>query len=222
MICGEMQIKLRDRYQFIWQMSILSTLLGIAIVSISNHPIGEYGILLLGIAHGVVFIPTMITDKCTTWKMVVGSIVCITYPFWGLAVGMMVCSIMSPFFESFVWGLVVAWVLNRPLAILVFLIVGVLSNISLFVIIRFNLGHTFDEWGIAQTIGVWYVIVLPVFPIIVRYLPKSKAMTNPFECVHCSYSLVGLLNYSLCPECGNHPHEKSDPQAALENLVDSD
>jgi len=193
-------------YRLIWKFSILSSLIGITVLYLSYHAIGGYGLVLLGVAHGVVFIPTLIADGCALWKIIIASIVCITYPFWGLMVGMMIFSVAAPLVDSFLWGLVVAWTLSRPWTILIFLLVGILSNISLFVVMHFNLGSSSD-WGIPQTIGVWYVIMLPVFPLIIRYLPKPTTVPNPNECMHCSYSLVGLPDGSLCPECGR---ENSD------------
>ena len=189
-------------YHLIWKMSALSTLLGITIALVLNDPIGGYGVFLLGFAHGVVFIPTMIADRCGRGKTVIASILCITYPLWGFLVGMMVFSVAAPFVESFAWGLVVAWALNRPWVILVFTIVGVLSNVSLIVVLDFDLGSRAD-WGIPQTVGMWYLIVLPVFPLIIRFIPKSTDIPNPFDCVHCGYSLLGLPKDTPCPECGS-------------------
>jgi len=65
----------------------------------------------------------------------------------------------------------------------------------------------------------WYVIVfLPL--TILAYI--SRVSTKEGVCVNCNYSLEGLRDVSTCPECGTYPFykRKSDPQAALKNLVD--
>ena len=184
-----------------WMLAALSTALGVIIAVLMNLPGLGSVFFFLGIAHGAVFIPTMIIDGCSIWKTVVAGVLCTTFPVWGISGGILLFSITTPFADSFVWGFVVAWALGRPRMILVFFVVGVLSNLSLFMIMDFQLGSSSD-WGISQTIGVWYVILLPVFPMILRLHPKPDAVPNPDECMYCGYSLVGLPKDLPCPECG--------------------
>jgi hypothetical protein len=194
-------------YRWIWAFSILSTLSGILLAIWMRDSQSGVPIILLGVAHAVVFIPAMIIAHANLWKIISLGLVCITFPIWGYSlVSLLTAAVGSPIANSLIWGVVVALALKQPKAIFAFLVVGVISNAALlwfmFVMKLNTMSNT--EGGFAETIGVWYLLVLPVFPILFRYADRAPSKD---QCAFCGYSLLGLPEDLPCPECGR---ENSD------------
>jgi len=79
--------------------------------------------------------------------------------------------------------------------------VGVISNAALLWFIFVMKLNTMSniEGGFAETIGLWYLLVLPVYPILFQY---SEDIHPTDQCVYCGYPYEGLSNAAPCPECG--------------------
>jgi hypothetical protein len=201
-------------YRWIWAFSILSTLSGILLAIWMRDSQSGVPIILLGVAHAVVFIPAMIIAHANLWKIISLGLVCITFPIWGYSlVSLLTAGIGSPIANSLIWGVVVALALKQPKAIFAFFVVGVISNAALlwfmFVMKLNTMSNT--EGGFAETIGVWYLLVLPVFPLLFQY---SEKILPTDQCVFCGYPYEGLSSAAPCPECGTpRPEDGVQPAA---------
>ena len=179
--------------------ALAGILLAVGMVFLKHWP----WVFFLGVAHAIVFIPAMIMSRTSVWKMAVASVVCVLFPVWGFMGVMFIASIGSPFVCSFLWGLVVAWVVRRPIAILFFAIAGVLSNAGMFISMEM-FASAQDDWGIPQSIGVWHLLMFPTYCWMMSRSPKPLPFKpiNYTKCQVCDYSLSGLPTDAVCPECG--------------------
>ena len=201
------KIKSDLEYRWIWNFSIFSTILGVSLAIWMGVSQSETPISLLGFAHAVVFIPAMIIARTKLWKIIGLSLVCITFPIWGYTlVSLLTGGIGSPVSNSLIWGVVVAFALKQTKAIFAFFIIGVISNALLLWLM--SLGNLYAmsnmEAGFAETIGLWYLLVLPVFPMLIRAVHTASNKVPRNTCFYCGYSLIGLLSDTSCPECGKN------------------
>jgi hypothetical protein len=189
-------------YRLVWVFSIISTLSGVALAVWMKQSQSSVPILLLGLAHAVVFIPAMLIAQANLWRIIGLSIICITFPIWGYGfVSLLAQGIGSPLANSLIWGVVVTFGLKQTRAIYIFLGIGLVTTIVLYYFMFVSDLNSMAniEGGFAETIGLWYLLVLPVFPILFRYADRAPPKG---QCAFCGYSLEGLPEDAPCPECG--------------------
>jgi len=208
---GTSQIESESDRQTIWAASIASTALGVTIAIWMLQSSDSISVAFLGIAHALAFVPAMVIAKVKRWKMTVASLVCITFPVWGFTfLGALTGAIGAPIANGVIWGGFVAWVFGRPSAIVVFVVIGIVTNAALFGLMSFYNMMVNQDGGFAETVGLWYILTLPAFPIILGLLPMETNDTPKDQCAFCGYSLVGLPEDVPCPECG-HALFESEP-----------
>ncbi len=161
------QLQAQANTRTIWAASILSAALGVTIAMWMRSSPDSISVMFLGLAHALVFVPTMVIANVKRWKLIVASIVCVTFPVWGFAfIGLLTFAVGAPIANSVLWGFFVAWVLGRPRAIVVFLAIGVVTNAALFGFMSTYNTMGNPDGGFAETVGLWYILTVPAFPII--------------------------------------------------------
>jgi hypothetical protein len=159
-------------------------------------------ILLLGPAHGIAFIPLTFLVGPSIVRNCVVSALCLGWAFWGYALMMGATGIVAPLASSFIWGILIAWAWRRLLAVPILLVVGGVTLASTFAMMDIRYAWK-SEWLIPETIVVWYLLMVPALPLIVRSQAlKSSSPNIASTCENCNYPLAGLPRVSSCSECG--------------------
>jgi len=191
--------------------AVVGILLSVGMVYLEDWP----WVLFLGVAHAIVFIPAMVMSHAPMWKMIVASVVCVLFPVWGFMGVMFIATIGSPFVCSFLWGLVVAWAVRRPIAILFFAITGGLSNAGMFISAEM-FATAMDDWAmIPHSIGIWHLLMFPTYCWMMSWSPRPLPW-KPIDysvCQSCEYPIAGLPENSPCPECGTELLQCQPPPA---------
>ena len=198
--------KFEQEYRKIWIFSILSTLFGLALAIWMHQSESLAPILLLGVAHGVVCVPAMLIVRAGLWKTIGLSILCISFPVWGYSlVSLFTFGIGSPITNSLIWGSVLAIVFKQPRVFGMFFVIGLLTTGAIFYFVFVSNANSMSnmEGGFAETIGFWYLLVLPVFPMMIRSAHDAQIAASHDSCISCDYPYEGLAVDALCPECGS-------------------
>jgi hypothetical protein len=185
-------------------LAVVSAACGIGLSMWSEHSRQAAPLFwLLGVAHGIAFIPLTLRIGYGTIRKYVASVLCLSWPLWGFGLLMMTTGIFAPLVSSLIWGVVIAWVWKRPWAILILAIAGGLSIVSMFVLDALRVPWRSD-YMIPEGIAAWYVLMVPA--LLITVWTKPMGASEPVSgavCQECAYPLVGLENAIRCPECGS-------------------
>lgn len=184
-------------------LTTLSAAFGISLCAwMHNDPGSWIPSVLLGLAHGVAFIPLTMKIGHNPLRKCVGVIACLTWVFWGFWLMMLLTSIAASLASSVVWGIVIAWTWRRVWALPIMLAVGLISLASTFVMMgRWPAWKS--DWLIPETIAVWYLLMIPALPLIVVTRPWGTTKpSSGMVCMACQYPLRDVPKVTRCTECG--------------------
>ena len=173
------------------------------------YPDKELAIYSIGVLHAIALIPAVFLSGQRIVPAAVAVIACVLYPFWGLP-SMLVVGLGAPFIHSLIWGAVLCVTLRRPVALAYMSCVGVLTSVGIYFIFEHDINVTgaSNDYGLSGMITIWHVLMLFMFPLIVRHKPRPwpDYSYDRRACHYCGYSLMGLGDEPTCPECGTVHH----------------
>lgn len=204
-------ITLDDKPVQIWLVSFLSSSVGCLLIYLASADV-KYAFYLLGVAHLIAFLPAMIYTRQRPMNIVVGSILCVLFPFWGSFVGVMCMGVAAPIVCSLIWGIVLMVALRRTTALVIMVLIGLFSN--LFIFLPWSdliAGTVLDvDQHFFNAFYAWYVLMLFGIPWImsIKPVPERPRFSGQNTCQYCGYSLEGLPEEKICPECGTKQSEE--------------
>jgi hypothetical protein len=186
----------------IWLCSFCSAAVGCVLTYLTSIEL-VYGYAFVGFAHLIVLYPMLYYSHTQSTAMITACLLCILFPVWGFILGVPCIGVASPFICSLAWGIVLLISLRRQAAFVIVFVVGVMTNLFLLKPVlddgTFLLND--HERVLSGSYYTWFVLMGFAMPWIMSLQPSAR-FSGTDICEHCNYSLAGLEEDAICPECG--------------------